>query len=284
MKESSRNLFSRSAKVSGQQPRITIVIPSLNQAQFIEKTITSVISQEYDNLELILIDGGSNDGTMDIVKKYLPFIGYVESVKDRGQSHAINKGFSRATGALLSWLNTDDYLLPGALNALADAYKNAKPSTGAITGCGNIVDGNGTLIREISPKKVDLASCADWFYGSDFSQPSCFFTKEAWKKCGPLDENLDFALDYDLWMKIAKHFDFMVVDKLLSNAVAHQGAKTTSKPFHSIAEGCLVLIKHGFPDVAKKIMFKMADRLSQDVDSKMIGLTDLVSKLLRKDP
>src|SRR5215831_1246876 len=102
-------------------PRISVITPSFNQQRFIEQTIRSVLLQKYPNLEYIIIDGGSTDGSIDIIKKYEPHLTYWESQRDRGQSHAINKGFARATGEILCWLNSDDYYLSGALHTVAKA-------------------------------------------------------------------------------------------------------------------------------------------------------------------
>src|SRR5215472_13768108 len=113
-------------------PRITVVTPSRNQAPFIEQTIRSVLLQEYPNLEYILIDGVSTDGSVEIIRKYEPWLAYWVSEKDRGQSHAINKGWARSTGEILAWLNSDDYYAPGALASAALTFRQARPSVGLV--------------------------------------------------------------------------------------------------------------------------------------------------------
>jgi glycosyltransferase involved in cell wall biosynthesis len=111
-------------------PKISIVTPSFNQGRFIEKTILSVIEQDYPNLEYIIIDGGSTDESVEVIKKYDQHLAYWVSEPDRGQSHAINKGFERATGEIFGWLNSDDWYHPGALKAVAEAFA-ANPEAGA---------------------------------------------------------------------------------------------------------------------------------------------------------
>jgi glycosyltransferase involved in cell wall biosynthesis len=115
--------------VKSELPKISIVTPSFNQGRFIEKTILSVIEQDYPNLEYIIIDGGSTDESVEIIKKYEKHLAYWVSEPDRGQSHAINKGFERATGEIFGWLNSDDWYHPGALKALAEAFA-ANPEAG----------------------------------------------------------------------------------------------------------------------------------------------------------
>ena len=116
------------------QPRISVVIPSYNQAQFIGRTLQSVVTQGYPDLEVIVIDGGSSDGSWEIIRSVAEHTAYAVSEKDRGQSHAINKGFSRATGTIVTWLNSDDVLLPGALHAplgVSGAPSRSGPGGGA---------------------------------------------------------------------------------------------------------------------------------------------------------
>src|SRR5690554_4018590 len=117
---------------------ISIVTPSFNQGHYLEETIDSVLSQNYPNLEYVVIDGGSTDGSVDIIKKYEKHLKYWVSEGDRGQSHAINKGLARCTGEVFNWLNSDDYLEPGALQTIGEAFEN--PNTTAFIGRSNIVE------------------------------------------------------------------------------------------------------------------------------------------------
>lgn len=222
-------------------PKISVVTPSFNQGKYLEKTILSVLEQNYPNLEYIIIDGGSTDNSVEIIKKYEKHLHYWVSEKDRGQSHAINKGFPHATGELFAWLNSDDYYAPGALHAVADLYRHY-PDAGAFVGAGEMTDGTSTSVRE--PFAVTVDALYGWI-DRYFMQPSCFFTKRAWEVCGPLSEELTFAMDLDLWLKIASKFDFACTDGVLSTSLVHTSAKTTAFAAKSIVEAAMVIIHHG---------------------------------------
>ena len=154
-------------------PRISVVIPSFNQGKFIEKTIRSVLLQNYPNLELILIDGGSTDQSISIIRKYVPWIDFWVSEKDSGQANAINKGLDRATGDVLYWINSDDYLLPNALFYIGSF--NWEDDIGAIVGRGHKVDLNDQI--RYTPKVPELSYNAfvRWVGYGNFMQPACFF-------------------------------------------------------------------------------------------------------------
>lgn len=223
--------------------RISIVTPSYNQGKFLEKTILSVLEQGYPNLEYIIIDGGSTDESVEIIRKYADRLTYWVSEPDRGQSHAINKGFERATGEIFGWLNSDDWYHPGALQAVADAFA-ANPEAGAVVGAGNYVDETGSVIDLNVPKGISLDSIYSWF-DEYFWQPSCFFTHEAWMQCGPLNEGLEYAMDLDLWIKLAKKYQFAAIETLLSTSLKHPFAKTTAQAHASDLAAMEVIINHG---------------------------------------
>jgi len=179
-------------------PKITIVTPSYNQGEYIEETIRSVLLQGYPNLEYMIIDGGSSDQTVKVIKKYEDKIDYWVSESDSGQSHAINKGFQRASGDLIAWINSDDLLLPGALHDVALLYK---PSSNAIIlgDVINFMDGRNqeTLIQQWN---ITLKSFVGAHNGGfSWHQPGTFVSKECLKNGGKLDESLHFSFDWD-WM------------------------------------------------------------------------------------
>lgn len=234
-------------------PRISIVTPSFNQGDYLERTIRSVLLQGYPNLEYIIIDGGSNDQSLEVIKKYGQWIDYWVSEKDRGQSHAINKGLEKSTGILLGWLNSDDYFLPGALFKLASAYLE-DTTVGAIYGQGHVVDERGSVIHIPKLTQVTRESLFGWWFGNDFIQPSCLFTRKAWQEAGSIDESLNFALDVEYWIRIAEGFTFRKIPDVLSIALSHSQAKTTSMTERSRAELAIVYMRFGEEDHARRML------------------------------
>ena len=199
---------------------------------------------------------------MKFIKKYEPWIDYWVSEKDRGQCHAINKGLAKANGELLGWLNSDDWYTEGAFFKVALAHLE-DPAAGAIYGQGHIVNEKGEVTHTPELVQADRQSLLDWANGSDFMQPSCFFTREAWRKCGPLDEGLHFSLDVDLWLKISEKYRFKKIDDLLSMSLTHSKAKTTSWRNAMFADLVIVLMRHGGEPQARKILDHFVGRLEQ---------------------
>ncbi len=185
---------------TGAAPRISIITPSFNQAAFLEETIRSVLLQGYPNLQYIVVDGGSTDGSVEIIKKYAPWLDHWTSEPDRGQSHAINKALARCDSEWFNWINSDDYLLPGALDSVA-AAAGAHPSARLITGRLRVVDPIGTAIRSYGVKLT--ANVTDDIVNHRTAQPAMFYRRAA----GLMpDESLHFAMDYGLWVALlAEH-------------------------------------------------------------------------------
>lgn len=234
------------------EPRITIVTPSLNQAAFLEQTILSILDQDYANLEYIVMDGGSVDGSTDIIRKYSSRLAYWVSEKDAGQSDAINRGFARATGDILNWINSDDRLKPGALSSVAEAAR-LRPDAGAWIGACELVGKHGNLIDLVKPRGVHERSImADWGNTGHFFQPSCFIAREAWTRFGPLDTSLWACFDFDFYLKARAAFPFYTTDKVWSEATIHRDAKTTAHVPRLRAERYLVQARHGFYELAMK--------------------------------
>lgn len=192
-------------------PKISIVTPSYNQGQFIEETIRSVLLQSYPNLEYIIIDGKSTDESVEIIKKYEPWLTYWVSEKDRGQSDALMKGFRLATGELYAWLNSDDYYLPAALNIFSHAYvKNS--GAGLIysdyyfeiqaKNVGDMVSTGSFAKKILKPKSLSVINTDSFRCYNPLGQPSCFFSSDVFWKVDGLNEALHYSMDYDLWIKI----------------------------------------------------------------------------------
>jgi len=269
-------------------PKISIVTPSFNQGQYLEKTILSVLDQNYPNLEYIIIDGGSTDNSVDIIKKYEKHLKCWVSEPDRGQSHAINKGFEHATGDLMAWLNSDDYYMPGALHKVAEVAM-AKPEAGAIIGAGQFVNESGKVKLYKEPAEVTLESLYDWLDIFHFMQSSCFFRKNVWDKCGPLDEQIHIAMDLNLWLRIAKQFEFVRTGALLSSQLLHLKAKTMAFHYLTIVDSAIVIMRHGgeqqirehLEDIARKLSY-YEPNLNLIIRNPIFKLVEPIVKLFMK--
>jgi len=206
-------------------PKISIVTPSYNQGQFLEETILSIISQNYPNLEYIIIDGGSTDDSVDIIDKYKDRLTYWVSEKDQGQTHAINKGLKKATGEIMNWINSDDLLTPGALQAVGQMFADF-PESEFCFGDFDVIDKGGQMIFS---RKSPPYHYRQLFYGRQFSyQPAVFFRRHVLEKIGRLDETLNFCMDLEFWIRATRQgCTFHQIKKPLALARMHGDAKTT---------------------------------------------------------
>ena len=243
------------------QPKISIVMPTFNQGQYIEKSIRSVLEQDGENIELIVIDGGSTDNTIEVVRRYESKITYWVSEKDRGQSHAINKGMQQATGEYLTWLNSDDWYLPGAVKAMMDLFK--KTGADVVVGAGTIVDQEGKQIYGKAPTPtIDLNTLYHWHEGGNFMQPSSAFSRTAWSAAGEVDETVHIALDLDLWLRMAKAgCRYVTTDRQLSVALSHPGAKTTAFKDLMRLDCLITIIRHGGDAHVRKRLQELTNEL-----------------------
>jgi len=182
-------------------PLFSIITPSFNQAKYLRRTIESVLNQDFTDFEYIIIDGGSTDGSQAIIQDYESRLSYWESMPDKGQTDAINKGFSRARGKYLAWLNSDDVYRPNALKEAAD-YLEQHPETGLVYGDCDFIDAQDQVIGHFPAAQTDYKRLRRGYV--HVPQQSSFFRAELWKKVGPLDPTFYFAMDYDLWVRLAK--------------------------------------------------------------------------------
>lgn len=206
-------------------PRISIVTPSYNQGQFIEETIRSVLLQGYPDLEYIIIDGSSTDESVEIIKKYEPWLASWVSESDRGQAHALNKGFSRATGEIFAWLNSDDTFQPQALY-LAAIHLLQHSQIGMVYGHARVIDQDGNLLTTWLAPKFDLAK--QLFEYRYIPQQSAFFRRQAFEQVGALCEDMYYTMDFDLWLRIGASFPIGSVNYILGNIREHESSKTVS--------------------------------------------------------
>ncbi|MFZ5904746.1 MAG: glycosyltransferase family 2 protein [Chloroflexota bacterium] len=191
-------------------PLVSILTPSFNQARYLEATIRSVLSQDYPRIEYIIVDGGSTDGSVDIIKKYShaqaavlgggSIVSWWVSEKDKGQTDAINKGFARATGQIFAWLNSDDTYEPRAVGQ-AVKYLLEHPEAGMVYADCNYINEDGRVIGKFPAAQTDLKRLRAGYV--HIPQQTMFFRADLWKQTGPLDPSFYFAMDYDLWTRIA---------------------------------------------------------------------------------
>ena len=178
-------------------PKISIVTPSFNQAEFLEETIMSVLSQRYPNLEYIIIDGASTDGSVDVIKKYESQLNYWVSEKDSGQVEAINKGFAKCTGDIIAYLNSDDVYLPGTFNIILDHFQK-DPNLKWISGPSLRFAADYTVFEGDNVPPDDPMR---WLLACWIAQPSTFWKRECYDKLGGMDPEFHFSLDYEYWLR-----------------------------------------------------------------------------------
>ncbi len=223
------------------RPLATIVTPSLNQGSFIRKTIESVLSQDYPAIEYIIMDGGSTDETASVVKDYASRLKWI-SEPDRGQSHAINKGFRMAGGDMLSWLNSDDWILPGAVARAARGFEQ-EPDAGAVYGDGFLADREGRITGTFPctepPNLWKLVNLTDFIL-----QQTVYFRKSALKEIGELREDLHYAMDWDILIRIAKRFALHYIPEPMGVLREYSEAKSFSGGKQRIAEIARMLRRH----------------------------------------
>ena len=205
-------------------PLVSIITPSFNQAAYLEETIKSVISQDYPNIEYIVIDGGSTDGSVDVIKKYQGRIAFWVSEQDKGQTDAINKGFAKATGDILAWINSDDTYNPKAVGE-AVKFLMENPDVAMVYADCDFINERGEVIGKFASRQTDYQKLRRGY--AHIPQQTMFFRAKYWKELGPLDPSFYFAMDYDLWVRIAKHAPIRYLPgKTWANFRIHTSSKT----------------------------------------------------------
>ncbi len=208
-----------------QWPRITVITPSFNQADFLEMTIRSVIGQGYPNLEYLVVDGGSQDESAGIIEHYAPWLSWWESRPDRGQCHAINKGLARATGEIVCWLNSDDFHLPGTLE-LAGRLLSGEQRVGAIAGHVLKVYTDGRDPVRLEGRYEGRRHLLEIWRPYQMHQAAIFWRRELTERIGLLNEDLDLVMDFDYWVRMSRETSFLNVDQVLAGCHYHAAAKT----------------------------------------------------------
>jgi glycosyltransferase involved in cell wall biosynthesis len=208
----------------GDWPRITVVTPSFNQGEFLEATLRSVLSQEYPNLEYIVLDGGSTDDSVSILERYAPSLAYWHSRKDKGQADAIGTGLAMATGDIQCWLNSDDVFLPGALRTIGALFQR-HPRVDFFYGNRLVIDRAGNEIdRHIWPAHLTRAH---WYLGQPLAQECSFWRRELYERVGGIDAGKFFIMDYDLFFRMWRAGRFRKTREFLGCLRIHEEAKNT---------------------------------------------------------
>jgi glycosyltransferase involved in cell wall biosynthesis len=224
-------------------PKISVIVPSYNQGQFLEECLRSILDQDYEDIEVLVMDGGSTDNSLEIIEKYEERLDFWQSRPDGGQAAAVNAGVAKATGDLVYWLNSDDVLCPNALRTVARAFR-VHPSFG-------LYIGNGFRLDERTGKRTPFISRSLALHrralreGLDYIlQPATFFWREAWNRVGGLNEKLNFCMDWDILIRIAETHGAVLINEFLASSREYDATKTSSGRMARIAEICKMAQAH----------------------------------------
>ncbi|MDT8391068.1 MAG: glycosyltransferase family 2 protein [Lentisphaeria bacterium] len=239
-------------------PSMTVVTPSFNQADTLERTIRSVLDQDYPNLEYIVMDGGSVDGSVDIIQKYAGQLTYWQAKPDGGQAAAINAGFAKGCGEIMAWLNSDDWYMPETLHKVG-AFFSGNPESDWVSGIAEIVKPQGKHVRYVKPTACEIDDFAHWGQKMIF-QPATFWTRRLWRQAGPLGEQWECAMDYDLWIRFCKHTRPSALPEVLAQSLQNKEIKTYRLAARTIVETGLSLDRNGYYEEAVRLLSRPIQR------------------------
>lgn len=231
-------------------PRITVVTPSYNQAAYLERTILSVLDQNYPNLEYIIVDGGSTDGSVDIIRKYSDKLAWWVSEPDRGQTDAINKGLRRTTGEWVAWQNSDDIFYPGAFHDMATTAAR-RPEVGLIIGDMMLVDEHDRPLRDI--RYVTPSYNAMRAEGMLIANQAAFWRRGLQEKIGLLDDTFHCSFDYEWFLRLTRHTASVHVPRIWGALRLHSETKTSTKAQMFQEENNRILTGREMPNWLKQL-------------------------------
>jgi hypothetical protein len=259
-------------------PKLTVVTPSLNQAQFLEDAISSVLDQNYPNLEYVIMDGGSTDGSFEIIRKYEKHLTYWTSAPDKGQTHAITRGFSQGSGEWLAWLNADDFYLPGAFKAFQEAFEQDQGEASLYFGTGEVLDQEKGVRRKFWPHSPSF-SVEALIYGVDYiMQPTTFFKRTALEAVGGLCQHFHYVMDYDLWIRIGRQFKVEAIKHPIACSREHPASKTATGRFGRWLEIQRMIISYAGTELTPGLL----DYLLQDVYAATKETSSLIAPAVRR--
>lgn len=236
-------------------PPVLVVTPSLNQARFIPETIDSVLTQDYPNIEYLIADGGSTDGTLDLLAGDIRHLNW-KTEPDGGQADAVNRAFSNAKAKYLAWLNSDDLYLPGAISAMVH-FLEMHPDHALVYGHADNVNAEGRLIgpaRQVEPFDAKrLLNDVDFI-----AQPATLMRRDAFLNVGGLDSSLHWAFDYDLWLKFARNYPIGFIDRVLARMRIHSASKTSVGGLQRLLEIERMARTHGRPSIPNGFAARLA--------------------------
>ena len=212
--------------MTAEPPLFSIVIPSYNQGCYIADTIESVLNQDYPRIECIVVDGGSQDNTLDVLRQYADRLHWI-SEPDHGQAEALNKGWRLAQGEILGWLNSDDVYCPGALRAVADAFAT-HPEAGAIYGDCDYISATGEFLEKYDSRPFDYFTFVRTSRSPN-AQPSTFLRREVFDRVGPVDETLHLVLDWEYWLRVGAHYPIVYLPRTLAGYRVHARSKSSTE-------------------------------------------------------
>jgi GT2 family glycosyltransferase len=267
------------APSSKQLPLISVVVPSYNQGHFLPDTFESIFRQNYPRLEVIVIDGGSSDGSVDVIRRYESRIKFWRSERDGGQSAAINEGMQHCSGELIAWLNSDDFYWQDCLWTVGKAFAT-HPGRGLYIGNGLRYDQITRVSIPFNPRHVAMDRQA-LLHGADFVlQPSTFFLRQAWQRVGGLDERLRFCMDWDIFIRIAELYPCVVINEFLGVSREYDETKTRSGKLERVFEIMRMIRRHTSLDATPGGMLYLLETLSGLGDAE--GMTETVRGRLRE--